>query len=89
MIRFLLSFLRYGRRPIISVCLLLTTCSGFFCAFFPQKTRFGFWPSYIGYTVGRFILACATRGIGITGFVLGEYIFIFFYKRIKGYQFFI
>ncbi|CAF3944130.1 unnamed protein product, partial [Adineta steineri] len=62
---------RYGRRPIISACLLLTACSGFICAFFPQKTIFGFWPSYLGYTLGRFILACATRGLGIAGFVLG------------------
>ncbi|CAF1451803.1 unnamed protein product, partial [Didymodactylos carnosus] len=62
--------LRYGRRPIISICLLLTACSGFICAFFPQKVKFGFWPSYLAYTLGRFILACTTRGIGVTGFVL-------------------
>lgn len=63
---------RYGRRLIMSSCLLLTTCAGFICTFVPQKTILGFWPSYLGYTIGRFILACATRGVGITGFVLGN-----------------
>jgi MFS family permease len=48
--------LRYGRRPIIGICLLLTAASGFICAFFPQKELFGFWPSYLIYTLGRFIL---------------------------------
>jgi hypothetical protein len=43
------------------------------CAFLPQKSKFGFWPSYLGYTLGRFILACTTRGIAIIGFVLGKY----------------
>ncbi|CAF1263887.1 unnamed protein product, partial [Adineta ricciae] len=61
---------KYGRRPIISICLILTACSGFICTFFPQKTLFGFWPSYLSYTFGRFILACVTRGVGITDFVL-------------------
>ncbi|CAF4076424.1 unnamed protein product, partial [Rotaria sordida] len=61
---------KYGRRRILSVCLLLTSCSGFICAFLPQKSKFGFWPSYVGYTLGRFILACTTRGIAIIGFVL-------------------
>ncbi|CAF4697417.1 unnamed protein product [Rotaria sp. Silwood1] len=61
---------KYGRRPIIGICLLLTACSGFICTFFPQKAKFGFWSSYSAYTLGRFILACTTRGIGITGFVL-------------------
>jgi hypothetical protein len=47
-------------------------CTGFICAFFPQKQTFGFWPSYIVYTISRFILACATRGISVTGFVLSK-----------------
>ncbi|CAF1507703.1 unnamed protein product [Adineta ricciae] len=45
-------------------------CTGFICAFFPQKRLFGFWPSYLIYTISRFILACSTRGIAVTGFVL-------------------
>ncbi|CAF3626153.1 unnamed protein product [Rotaria sp. Silwood1] len=61
---------KYGRRPIMSVCILLMVVTGFICAFFPQKKAFGFWPSYIVYTISRFILACSTRGISVTGFVL-------------------
>lgn len=64
--------LRYGRRPIMSICIILMACTGFICAFFPQKDLFGFWPSYIVYTISRFILACSTRGIAVTGFVLGN-----------------
>lgn len=47
-------------------------CTGFICAVFPQKEIFGFWPSYSVYTISRFILACSTRGIAVTGFVLGN-----------------
>jgi hypothetical protein len=56
----------------MSICILLMVCTGFVCAFFPQKTTFGFWPSYIMYTISRFILACATRGVSVTGFVLSK-----------------
>ncbi|CAF1360110.1 unnamed protein product [Adineta steineri] len=61
---------KYGRRPIMSICIILMACTGFICAFFPQKDKFGFWPSYLVYTISRFILACSTRGIAVTGFVL-------------------
>ncbi|UJR32678.1 hypothetical protein I4U23_020138 [Adineta vaga] len=61
---------KYGRRPIMSICIILMACTGFICAFFPQKHLFGFWPSYTVYTISRFILACSTRGIAVTGFVL-------------------
>ncbi|CAF1154152.1 unnamed protein product [Adineta steineri] len=61
---------KYGRRPIMSICIILMACTGFICAFFPQKDKFGFWPSYLVYTFSRFILACSTRGIAVTGFVL-------------------
>lgn len=37
----------------------------------PQEA-FGTWPSYIIYAVSRFIIACGTRGINVTGFVLGN-----------------
>jgi MFS transporter, OCT family, solute carrier family 22 (organic cation transporter), member 4/5 len=39
-------------------------------AFGPQ-TSYGSLPSYIIYLVSRFIIACGTRGINVTGFVLG------------------
>jgi OCT family organic cation transporter-like MFS transporter 4/5 len=39
-------------------------------AFGPQ-TSFGTLPSYLIYIVSRFIIACGTRGINVTGFVLG------------------
>jgi hypothetical protein len=58
----------------MGICILLMVCTGFICAFFPQKTTFGFWPSYIVYTTSRFILACSTRGISVTGFVLSNYL---------------
>ncbi|CAF3495220.1 unnamed protein product [Rotaria sp. Silwood1] len=41
-----------------------------YLCFFSTKNIFGFWPSYLVYTISRFILACSTRGIGVTGFVL-------------------
>jgi hypothetical protein len=56
----------------MSICLFLLVLTGFICAFVPQKIAFGFWPSYIVYTISRFILACATRGISVTGFVLSK-----------------
>ena len=39
-------------------------------AFGPQAS-FGFTISYTLYAVSRFIIACGTRGINVTGFVLG------------------
>ena len=39
-------------------------------AFGPQDS-FGTIPSYIIYNISRFIIACGTRGINVTGFVLG------------------
>ncbi|CAF3900646.1 unnamed protein product, partial [Rotaria sp. Silwood1] len=47
-----------GRRRIISTCLFLMSCSGFICAF---------WPSYLGYTLGHFILACTIRVTELVG----------------------
>ena len=29
--------------------------------------------SYVIYAISRFMIACGTRGINVTGFVLGEY----------------
>lgn len=42
-------------------------------AFGPQES-IGTLPSYIIYIVSRFIIACGTRGINVTGFVLGKLI---------------
>lgn len=38
-------------------------------AFGPQKI-FGFWISYLIYAISRFLIACGTRGINETGYVL-------------------
>ncbi|CAF1208581.1 unnamed protein product [Adineta ricciae] len=62
---------KYGRRPIMSVSFILMTFSGFLCAFGPQES-FGFWPSYLIFIIARFLLACSTRGISVSGFVLGS-----------------
>jgi len=62
---------KYGRRPVMSVSFILMSFSGFLCAFGPQPS-YGFWPSYIIFIVGRFLLACSTRGISVSGFVLGS-----------------
>jgi hypothetical protein len=55
----------------MSVSFVLMTLSSFLCAFGPQKS-FGFWPSYIIFILARFLLACSTRGISVSGFVLGS-----------------
>lgn len=62
---------KYGRRPIMSVSFILMSVSGFLCTFGPQPA-YGFWPSYIIFIVARFLLACSTRGISVSGFVLGS-----------------
>ncbi|CAF0804487.1 unnamed protein product [Rotaria sordida] len=62
---------KYGRRPIMSVSFILMSVSGFLCVFGPQKI-YGFWPSYIIFVTARFLLACSTRGISVSGFVLGS-----------------
>jgi len=45
--------------------------SGLLCTFGPQPT-YGFLSSYIIFTIARFLLACSTRGISVSGFVLGS-----------------
>jgi hypothetical protein len=44
--------------------------AGIICALAPQDL-IGHGTSYPLYAIGRFFLACATRGIAITGFVMG------------------
>jgi MFS family permease len=55
----------------MSISFVLMTLSSFLCAFGPQKSL-GFWPSYIIFILARFLLACSTRGISVSGFVLGS-----------------
>lgn len=62
---------RYGRRPVMSVSFILMTASGFLSAYGPQPS-YGFWGSYIIFVIARFLLACSTRGISVSGFVLGS-----------------
>jgi hypothetical protein len=67
----------------MSVSFILMSVSGFLCAYGPQP-RYGFWPSYIIFTLARFLLACSTRGISVSGFVLGSEIGkIYFYMRFN------
>ncbi|CAF0769462.1 unnamed protein product [Adineta steineri] len=62
---------KYGRRPVMSVSFILMSISGFLCAYGPQKA-YGVLPSYIIFIIARFLLACSTRGISVSGFVLGS-----------------
>lgn len=55
----------------MSFSFILMTFSGFLCAFGPQEA-IGFWPSYLIFIIARFLLACSTRGISVSGFVLGS-----------------
>ncbi len=61
---------RFGRRPIMLsafIMFIIGTCG---TAFGPQEA-YGTLASYIIYAVSRFLIACGTRGINVTGFVLG------------------
>jgi MFS family permease len=62
---------RYGRRLTMSVSFILMTFAGFLCTFGPQD-KFGVGRSYIIFVIARFFLACSTRGISESGFVLGS-----------------
>jgi hypothetical protein len=55
----------------MSASFILMTLAGFVCTFGPQN-RFGVKSSYIVFVIGRFFLACSTRGISESGFVLGS-----------------
>jgi hypothetical protein len=44
---------------------------GLLAAFGPQEP-IGVTASYVVYTLGRFLIAVGTRGINVTGFVLGK-----------------
>lgn len=60
---------RFGRRPIMLSSFILIILGGIGSAFGPQES-FGFTTSYVIYTVSRFLIACGTRGINVTGYIL-------------------
>ena len=54
----------------MGVSFVVITLAGFMCAFAPQR-RLGFEISYAFFVLGRFLLSSATRGVALTGFVIG------------------
>ncbi|CAF2083479.1 unnamed protein product [Rotaria magnacalcarata] len=61
---------RYGRRPIMGISFCIISVASFICALAPQE-NLGFQMSYALFILGRFLLACASRGVALTGFVIG------------------
>jgi len=60
----------------MGVSFFLISVAGFICAFAPRQ-GLGFNMSYALFTFGRFLLSCATRGVALTGFVIGIYLKIY------------
>ena len=56
----------------MGVSFIVITLAGFMCAFAPQP-KLGFEISYAFFVLGRFLLSCATRGVALTGFVIGTF----------------
>jgi hypothetical protein len=54
----------------MGVSFVLMFIAGMICALAPEDL-IGNGTSYPVLVVGRFLLACATRGIAVTGFVMG------------------
>lgn len=61
----------FGRRPIMLSSFILILLGGVGVAFGPQDA-FGFKISILIYTISRFLIACGTRGINVTGYILGK-----------------
>jgi hypothetical protein len=59
----------------MGVSFIVITLAGFMCAFAPHP-KLGFEISYAFFVLGRFLLACATRGVALTGFVIGMFLLI-------------
>lgn len=57
----------------MGISFIVVTFAGFMCAFAPNR-RFPFELSYALFVLGRFLLACATRGVALTGFVIGKFL---------------
>jgi hypothetical protein len=55
----------------MGVSFIVITMAAFMCALAPNRTL-GFEISYAFFVLGRFLLACATRGVALTGFVIGR-----------------
>lgn len=55
----------------MGVSFVLMSASVFLCAFGPQS-HYGFRTSYIIFAIARFLIACSTRGMSVSGFVLGS-----------------
>jgi hypothetical protein len=72
----------------MGVSFVLMFIAGIICALAPEEL-IGHGTSYYFFALGRFLLACATRGISITAFVIGMcscqkqymYIHIRIYKK--------
>jgi hypothetical protein len=56
----------------MGISFFIISTASFICAFAPQE-QLGFDISYTLFVFGRFLLACATRGVTLTGFVIGMY----------------
>ena len=69
--------IRYGRRLVMSVSFVLISIGGFLCAYGPRQSQ-GFLTAYTIFVIARFLIACATRGVSVSGFVLGSEIGITF-----------
>ena len=55
----------------MGVSFLVMFIAGLICALAPEEF-IGQNTSYPFFAIGRFFLACATRGISLTGFVMGK-----------------
>ena len=64
-------FSSYGRRPVMGGSFVLMSLSSLICAVTPGETS-SFVYSYSIFILGRFLLACSTRGISVSGFILGS-----------------
>ncbi|CAF3255495.1 unnamed protein product [Rotaria socialis] len=62
---------KFGRRPIMGVSFIVITLASLMCALVPHP-KLGFEISYSVFVLGRFLLACGTRGVALTGFVIGS-----------------
>ena len=72
----------------MGISFLIISAASFICSFAPQQ-ELGFDKSYVLFVFGRFLLACATRGIALSGFVIGMYSKYGFFKKINSYVYFI
>lgn len=58
----------------MGVSFVLMFIAGIVCALAPEEFfGFGTTSSYWLFVIGRFFVACATRGIAVTGFIIGMY----------------